>query len=105
MGNLGEYQDIVTQAKSLGGVGKLIAQIEDGAIAKATPGLLAKGIAIGALAMTGVGATAWRLRVKLKASERAASEAKEQLLADLEMLENPGDGDADREDPADLHRE
>lgn len=56
MGNLGKYQDIVTDAKRAGGVDNLISEIEDNAVAGAAPGLIAVGAGVGALAVL---ATCW----------------------------------------------
>lgn len=49
MGNLGKYQDIVTDAKRAGGVDNLIAAIEGNAVAGAAPRLLAVGAGGGVL--------------------------------------------------------
>ncbi|WP_141013068.1 hypothetical protein [Nocardioides sambongensis] len=51
MGNLGKYQDIVTEAKRAGGVDNLIADIEGNAVAGAAPFLLAIGAGGGALVL------------------------------------------------------
>lgn len=59
MGNLGRYQDIVTDAKRVGGVDNLIADIEDNAVAGAAPLLLAAGASVGALAVV---AARWGVR-------------------------------------------
>lgn len=49
MGNLGKYQDIVVAAKEVGGVDKLIEQIEESAVSKAAPRIFGKGALVGAL--------------------------------------------------------
>lgn len=58
MSNLGLYQDIVTEASRAGGVDKLVRRIESGAVAKATPGLLATGVGVGVLLTVVAGAAA-----------------------------------------------
>jgi hypothetical protein len=87
LGNLGDYQDIVVAAKKLGGVDKLIEQIEKGAVSKAAPGIRRKGALVGALgtAATGVAAmAAKRYLDNKKAREALALDAKAQLKAAVE---------------------
>lgn len=84
MGNLGRYQEIVQAAKAVGGVDNLIGNIEAGAVAKATPGLLGKGAALGAAGLAtvvGAGAFVRRAWVDRKAREVLAEESKEALKA------------------------
>lgn len=87
MGNLGEYQNIVVAAKEVGGVEKLIGQIEKGAVSKAAPRIRMKGVLVGALgtAATGVAAmAAKRYLDNKKAREALAEDAKAQLKASVE---------------------
>lgn len=71
MGNLGMYQEIVTQAKAVGGVDILVDQIKKGAVAEAMPKILAGGIVAGAA--IGAGATkGWNL-LKNKNKQRRAT--------------------------------
>ena len=87
MGNLGKYQDIVTEAKLAGGVDKLIEIIEKAAAAKEFPKTFGKGVGTGALATLGTGVVVVAMRRLLerkKAREALANEAKEQLIAELE---------------------
>lgn len=89
MGNLGRYQDIVTQAKNLGGVANLIKTIESGAVSKAAPGMHGKGVTIGAAIMLGVagvkrvGEHLWATH---KVREAAAAEARQELKDKLDDL-------------------
>ena len=62
MSNLGLYQDIVMQAKRVGGVDALVRNVADTAVRKAAPGLVGTGVAVGVgltVAAT-VGARHWR---------------------------------------------
>nr|BFE63101.1 hypothetical protein GCM10020063_076270 [Dactylosporangium thailandense] len=102
MGNLGRYQDIVTTAKQLGGVEKLIETIESKAVTRAAPKLLLLGAAGGAALAASVVAGK-RLWSKYKAGEVAANEAKERLRAELAKHVTSDHGDADHgEGPTDV---
>ena len=104
MGNLGKYQDIVVAAKEVGGVDKLIEQIEKGAVSKAAPRIRRKGALVGALgtAATGVAAmAAKRYLDNKKAREALAEDAKAQLKAAVEGSPNAeGAGPESDEDAA-----
>lgn len=102
MGNLGKYQDIVTEAKLVGGVDKLITIIEEAAAAKVSSKAFGKGAGVGVLSTLIVGGVAVAVRRSLdgkKDREALANEAKEQLKAepmdpDGPNLEN-GEGESD----------
>lgn len=68
------YQEIVTQAKAVGGVDILVDQIKKGAVAEAMPKILAGGIVAGAA--IGAGATeGWNL-LKNKNKQRRATRSR-----------------------------
>lgn len=92
MGNLGKYQDIVTDAKRAGGVDNLIADIEGNAVAGAAPRLLAIGAGAGALVVL---AARWSARFYAEwksGHEVRAEAAKTQLRA---VVESATDTDPD----------
>jgi len=106
MGNLGRYQDIVTEAKQLDGVDNLINAIEAGAVAKASPKIFAKGAgtcALGMLIVTGLAVGGKRVVDRKRARERAACEAKQQFKAEVGLLnpESPDVADGEGEKPTD----
>jgi hypothetical protein len=85
LGNLGKYQDIVVAAKEVGGVGKLIKEIGEGAVAKAAPRIFGKGVLVGAtLGTAATGVAAKRYLDNKKAREVLAENAKAQLKAAVE---------------------
>lgn len=93
MGNLGKYQDIVTDTKRAGGVDNLIADIEGNAVAGAAPRLLAVGAGAGALVVL---AARWSARLygEWKSEREARAEAaKAQLRA---VVDSAIDTDADQ---------
>lgn len=81
MGNLGRYQDIVTEAKRAGGVDKLIAAIEGNAVAGAAPRLLAVGAGAGAFVVLTARWTVRRHGEWKSLREARAEAAKAQLRA------------------------
>jgi hypothetical protein len=81
MGNLGKYQDIVTDAKRAGGVDNLIADIEGSAVAGAAPRLLAVGAGAGALVLLASQWSARRYGEWKSGREVRAEAAKAQLRA------------------------
>ena len=81
MGNLGKYQDIVTDAKRAGGVDNLIAAIEGDAVAGAAPRLLAVGAGAGALVVLAARWSARRYGEWKSEREARAEAAKAQLRA------------------------
>jgi hypothetical protein len=93
MGNLGRYQDIVTDAKLAGGVDNLIAAIESKAVAVAAPRILALGAGGGVVVVL---AAQWSaLRYKGWKSDRVArAEAAKAQLKDV--VENALDTDIDQ---------
>jgi tartrate dehydratase alpha subunit/fumarate hydratase class I-like protein len=97
LGNLGDYQAIVTLAKKMGGVKNLIKTIETGAVTKAAPKLIAIGIGIGGATAVGVMGVKGLLDQSLEKRSvrlRAAEKAKERLTAIVE-----GDPTSVPEDP------
>lgn len=93
MGNLGKYQDIVTDAKRAGGVDNLIADIEGNAVAGAAPRLLAMGAGAGALALL-AGRWSTRRYGEWKSGREARAEAaKAQIRA---AVGSATDTDADQ---------
>jgi len=105
MGNLGKYQDIVTEARRVGGVDNLIEIIEEAAVAKEFPRILGKGVGAGALATLGAGVVVVAMRRVLgsrKAREALANEAKEQLKAEVEeSIDSDGANFENGEDESD----
>lgn len=90
MGNLGRYQDIVTEAKSVGGVDAWIKVIEDAAAAERSSTSFAKGLGVGVLvaSVAAGGAGALRLLWVQKRERRALmDEARAQLRAEIEEPE------------------
>jgi len=86
MSNLGPYQEIVTTAKTVGGVPALIRIIEDKAVAKAAPGIFAKGLGAGAILMTTAGLLAvagQRYLDQRRSDQEAAAHAKADLTERL----------------------
>lgn len=104
MGNLGRYEEIVTEAKLAGGVDALITIIEETAVAARAPAIFGKGVGIGlAVACVVAGGTrAARLLQSRKRDRRALSdEAQAQLKAEIEGEAPPddSDGELDETDP------
>lgn len=99
MGNLGAYQDIVTNAKAAGGVEKLIVSIEKSAAAKAMPKAFAAGVAVSALAAAGVTAIVKQVSQRTETREAEAHEAKAQLTAELGDLSLPDGFSSDDSEP------
>jgi hypothetical protein len=105
MGNLGKYQDLVTQAARLGGVDNLIKKIEAGAVTKAAPKLVALGVGVGALlvvggkaAMTGGKNFAGKYRARQVAADEAKKELKAEVARALDSdatIADPGAGSGD----------
>jgi hypothetical protein len=94
MSNLGMYQEFVTSAARSGGVENLIREIESGAVAKATRGLLGKGAGIGVVGTLAAGGILLGLRwlwSTYAAREAAAVEAKERLRAVVDEHEASDD--------------
>ena len=89
MGNLGKYQDIVTDAKRAGGVDNLIADIEGNAVAGAAPRLLAMGAGAGALVVLAARWSARRYGEWKSEREARAEAAKAQLRAAVEARPTP----------------
>ena len=79
MGNLGSYQDIVTEAHRAGGVEQLIESIEKAAAARAMPRAFAAGALVTGVLAVGAGAVVKVLRERMAAREAKASEAKARL--------------------------
>lgn len=77
MGNLGRYQDIVTEAKLAGGVDAWIKILEDAAVADRSSASFANGAAVGVLAacLMGGGAVAARNLWARKRDRRDLSDA------------------------------
>lgn len=98
MGNLGRYQDIVTDAKRAGGVDELIADIEGNAVAGAAPGLLAVGVGAGALVVLAARWSARRYQEWKSGREVHAEEAKARLRV---VAGNSTDTDADQAETSD----
>lgn len=87
MGNLGKYQDIVTEAKRAGGVDALIKIIEDTAIGKRSRVTFAKGVGAGVLltCVVAEGAVVAQRFLENRAEREAlANEARDQLWAEIE---------------------
>lgn len=97
MGNLGKYQDIVTDAKSAGGVDNLIADIEGSAVADAAPRLLAIGAGAGALVVVVVRWSTHRYGDWKAGREALAEAAKAELRA---AVDTDGDQVATSNDEA-----
>ena len=92
MGNLGRYQDIVTEAKLAGGVDAWIEILEDAAAAAGSSKSFVKGVGVGVLVACVVGGGALSARDLLvqKRDRRAlADEAREQLRAEIERVATP----------------
>jgi hypothetical protein len=53
MGNLGDYEQIVTDAKAAGGVANLVKSIERGAVVRSAPWIFASGVAATLLTVGG----------------------------------------------------
>ncbi len=90
MSNLGMYQDFVIQTKSVGGVEKMIQQIEDGGVAKGVVG----GI-VGTLAVGGACLYLWRLWSASESRKSSAADAKDHLRA---VVDDQDDSHADSAD-------
>lgn len=101
MGNLGPYQDIVTNAKAAGGVEKLIESIEKSAAAKAMPKAFAAGVAVTAAGAVGVAAIIKRASKLAEAREAEANEAKARLIAEVGDLSGLDDSKSDDAEPGD----
>lgn len=86
MSNLGLYQTIVEQAKGVGGVENLVAEIGRGAVAKEAPRLVGLGVFIGVgtvAALVGVGYGAkclWDARVERLADAGVAERKLKQIV-------------------------
>lgn len=92
MGNLGRYQDIVTEAKLAGGVDAWIKILEDAAVADRSSKSLAKGVGLGLLVagvMGGVAGSARALWVQNRDRRALIDEARAQLKAEIEALLTP----------------
>lgn len=103
MSNLGKYQDIVTEAKRAGGVDALIKIIEDNAVARRSPSMLAIGAGTGVLLTCFVGGgvvAARRILDKKSRQEAMAKQAKEELKAviDRSVSTDAVNRDVDRAD-------
>lgn len=70
MSNLGRYQELVTEAKSLGGVENYLNLIEANAVANAAPRLVVRGAVVTLVAVGGIAAVA--LEVKRRIDARSA---------------------------------
>ena len=104
MGNLGRYQDIVTEAKLAGGVDALITIIEDTAVADRAPGIFGKGVGAGLLIACVVGGgvrTARFLGIRKRDRRTLRDEARAQLKAEIEGQAAPDDSDDDSSDGTD----
>jgi len=81
VGNLGSYQDIVTEAHRLGGVDHLIESIEKAATTRAVPRAFAAGA--GATMVLGLGAAAaFKAWSKHAARRKEEAEGAKECLAD-----------------------
>ena len=94
MGNLGKYQEIVTDAKRAGGVDNLITGIESNAVAGAAPRLLAMGAVAGALVVLAARWSARRYGEWTSGREARAETAKAQLRAAVEGATDTDAGQA-----------
>lgn len=92
MGNLGPYQDIVTEARRLGGVEQLIESVEKAAMARAMPKAFAAGMAVTAVGAAGVAAIIKRISKRAEVREAEADEAKARLTRELEEPSPPDTG-------------
>ena len=79
MGNLGSYQDIVTEAHRLGGVEQLIESIEKAATTRAVPRAFASGAVATAVLALGVAAAARAWSKRVARHEAEAEDAKVRL--------------------------
>ena len=105
MGNLGRYQDIVTEAKLAGGVDALITIIEDNAVADRAPGIFGKGVGAGLLVACVVGGgarTARFLGIRKRDRRALRDEARAQLKAEIALQTAPADADDDPPDGTDV---
>lgn len=82
MSNLGPYQEITTLAKSLGGVEKLVHDIEAAAVTKAAPRHVAVGVVIGGLLVGGGKVLYDRYRMSQRIGDEARREVQVQVQAD-----------------------
>ncbi|MBT0995474.1 hypothetical protein KIN34_14400 [Cellulomonas sp. DKR-3] len=94
MSNLGRYQEIVTESARAGGVDKLIKSIESGAVAKATPGLVGKGVGLGVL-LAGTAGVAVIASKRAWGSLRARRVAGDAASADLAGLVSDSESESD----------
>ena len=101
MGNLGKYQEITELAKSLGGVENLVKFIEDGAVSKAAPKLVAAGVVAGGLLYAGGRAAVKggkRLIHTYKARQESADKAKDVLKKAFDGPSEAGNGERSTQD-------
>lgn len=89
MGNLGPYQDLVTEAHRLGGVEQLIESIAKAAEARAMPKAFAAGAAVTGAVVLSAGVYKLVLR-RTKEREAEAGRAKARLAAKLDQSAQPG---------------
>lgn len=75
MSNLGRYQELVTEAKSLGGVENYLKLIEANAVASAAPRLVAQGAAVTLLAVGGVAGVVLEMKRRIDKRRALATEA------------------------------
>lgn len=102
MGNLGLYQDFVTNAKAAGGVEKLIESIEKSAAMKAMPKAFAAGVGVTAAAALGVTAIVRRYSKHSDAQEAEADLAKAALRRDS-LQNSVDDAQSSRDDAGEVH--
>ena len=92
MGNLGRYQDIVTEAKLAGGVDAWIGILEDAAAAAGSRKAFTRGVGVGVLVACDVGGSATSARhcwVENRDRRALADEARKQLRAEIERVAEP----------------
>lgn len=93
--NLGAYGQLTKAAKAAGGVEKLIAKLESGAVSRAAMRLRAQGIALGVLGASTVG-FAYKLYQRKKQANVAAQEAaRAELREAVEAGEHQQSDDAE----------
>ena len=95
------YQTIVTAAKQAGGVPQLISKIDAAAVARVTPGLIGKGVAVGAVGALVVRHQAVKYWKGRKARLDDGAQAQEELTAVMEAAgETDGHQDAEPSTPS-----
>jgi negative regulator of sigma E activity len=102
VGNLGPYQDFVTNAKAAGGVEKLIESIEKSAAMKAMPKAFAAGVGVTAAATLGVTAIVRRYSERSDAQEAEADFAKAELRRNS-VRDPVDDVQSSEDDEAEVH--